>query len=169
MPAKYQRTRLWVDRPFQSRLLFWVGLYLVVYSLLVLHLGFFFETVQVVSGGGPTGGFVALYADYLRKQWPLLITFLITTPVLLYDLLKFSNRVAGPLFRCRRVMREMADGKAVSEFTPRKRDLMRDFFEAFNALIRAWNVRTGMPAPEANPPADGSTAQAPGQAAAAAR
>jgi hypothetical protein len=168
MSAKYQRTRLWVDPPFQSRLLFWVGLYLLVYSLLVLHLGFFFETVQVVCGGNRLKTFSDLYVDHLRKQWPLLISFVLTTPVVLYDVLKFSHRVAGPLYRCGRVMRAMAAGQAVPEFKARKRDLMRDFFESFNTLIRAWNVRTDKPVTEPKLPADGITAQAPGHAVAAA-
>jgi hypothetical protein len=40
-------------------------------------------------------------------------------------------------------MQEMADGKAVPPFTPRKRDLMQELFATFNTLIRTWNARLG--------------------------
>jgi hypothetical protein len=38
-------------------------------------------------------------------------------------------------------MEEMASGKPVPEFVPRKHDLMRELFQAFNALIKEWNNR----------------------------
>jgi hypothetical protein len=161
MSGKYKRRRLWVDPPFQWRLMWGVVVYLVVYSVVVFHFGLLFEVVQAVTGGHTSGGFSAIYVGYLHKQWPLMITFVVTTPLLLYDLLKLSNRVAGPLYRCRRVMREMAAGKAVEGFAPRKHDLMRDFFEAFNALIQAWNARTGAAAGEAGPPVCPSEAGGP--------
>jgi hypothetical protein len=82
-----------------------------------------------------------LYLDFLGRQKPLLITLVLVTPILLYDLLKFSHRIAGPLYRCRHVMEEMANGKSVPAFQPRKHDLMRELFQAFNALIAEWNAR----------------------------
>lgn len=38
-------------------------------------------------------------------------------------------------------MLEMASGKTVPEFKPRKHDLMPEFFEAFNLLIKHSNAR----------------------------
>ena len=90
----------------------------------------------------PTAANVRAYADIVRER-SLLLTLILLTPVLMYDMLKFSHRIAGPLFRCRRVMLEMAEGKPVPEFKPRKRDLMRELFAAFNTLIVAWNARVG--------------------------
>src|SRR5947207_11874011 len=81
-------------------------------------------------------------------------------PAFLYDLLKFSHRVAGPLLRCRHLMNEMAAGKTVPEFKPRKYDLMKNFFDAFNALIKKWNAQVNARAneeasrPAANAPAE---------------
>jgi hypothetical protein len=46
---------------------------------------------------------------------------------------KFSNRIAGPLYRCRRVMRDMAAGKIVPAFKARENDLMKEVFDVFNA------------------------------------
>jgi hypothetical protein len=40
-------------------------------------------------------------------------------------------------------MLEMASGKTVAPFEPRKRDFMGELFQAFNALITAWNARVG--------------------------
>jgi hypothetical protein len=167
--AKFKRTRLWVDTPFQLRLLAATALYFVVYTVFVWHIGFVIDTLRTCLGQGPMKAFSAAYAEYFWKQWPLILTFFLTTPLFLYDLLKLSHRVAGPLYRCRRVMLEMASGKAVPEFKPRKHDLMRELFAAFNSLITAWNARVaeganGSPALANPPPCARSETMNPGPA-----
>jgi uncharacterized membrane protein len=159
--APVKRGRLWIDPPFQGRLLLRMAASLFVYTFVIWHVGFFFEVLSqvAVSTSAWGRGLGALYADYFRKQVPLLITFVLITPPLLYSLLKFSHRIAGPLYRCRRMMREMAAGQKVPEFKPRKHDLMGELFAAFNELIRTCNAR----AAEADAPAD-AEAKAPGAA-----
>jgi hypothetical protein len=141
MQTKYKRKRLWVDS-FQTFLLFRMGLYLLLYAAIVWHIGFVFNVVASLRANGLHAGFGGLYLEYLAALKPLLYAFLLTAPLLLFDMLKFSNRLAGPLYRCRKVMDEMAAGKPVAEFEPRKHDFMGELFRAFNGLIRAWNART---------------------------
>jgi hypothetical protein len=74
----------------------------------------------------------------------------VIAPLVLYDILKFSHRISGPLYRRRQVMRDMAAGKAVPEFRPRKHDLLADVYVDFNALIRSWNARIGSDQPVQN-------------------
>jgi hypothetical protein len=141
MKTTFPRKRLWVDPPFQGRLLLRLVSYLAIYTFVGWHLGFLFETARVVASGQPAKSFLTMYVEYIQRQLPMVFAFAVLLPPLLYDLLKFSNRVAGPLFRCRRVMREMAAGAVVPEFTPRKGDFMGELFAAFNALIHSWNAR----------------------------
>src|SRR5919109_2664800 len=126
MPDKAERKKLWVDPPFQSRLLARLGIYLFAFTVLVIHLGFLLELMGRVAQRSDREGIDTMYIDYLDRQRPLLISLVLFSPLLIYDLLKFSHRIAGPLVRCRRVMEEMAQGKAVPEFKPRKRDLLAD-------------------------------------------
>src|SRR5262245_9229398 len=125
MKPAFQRKRVWVDPPFQSRLLLRLTMYLAAYTFLGLHLAFLFEVMREVAGPG-VKSFTTHYVEFLHRQLPVLVALLAMTPALMYDLLKFSHRVAGPLFRCRKVMEEMASGAVVREFTPRKGDLMRE-------------------------------------------
>jgi len=143
MPAKHKRRRLWVDSAFQFRLLTRMAFYLLAYALVVLHISLIFEIMTRVADDGLGQGAGEFYVDFLGRHRALLITLVLTTPILLYDLLKFSHRVAGPLYRCRKIMDEMAAGKPVSEFHPRRRDLMRELIQSFNALIKEWNSRVG--------------------------
>ncbi len=137
----YKRRRLWVDPPFQFRLLLRMGLYLLLFAVTVLHIGFTFHFMMDFARNGVRMGIDELYLEYLSQQTPLLYTLILLAPILLYNLLKFSHRIAGPLYRCRKVMQEMASGAPVPEFIPRKHDLMRELFQAFNELIIEWNTR----------------------------
>jgi hypothetical protein len=144
MAIKFKRARLLVDAAFQARLLARMGLYLFLYAVVVWHLGFLYEVLLSSARTGFPRPISAVYVEYLQAQTPLLYAFLMMTPILLYDLLKFSNRIAGPLFRCRRMMQKMADGKLVEEFIPRKNDFLSEFFQSFNALIATCNARVQM-------------------------
>jgi hypothetical protein len=141
MKPRFKRTRLWVDPAFQSRLWLRMVCYLFLYAVTVLHIGFCFQVFNELGDNAPRRGIGELYVQFLRQQQPLLIALAVMAPMTLYDLLKFSNRIAGPLFRCRRVMLEMASGKTVPRFEPRKHDFMGELFQAFNTLITAWNAR----------------------------
>jgi hypothetical protein len=143
MATKYKRTRLWIDPGFQSRLLLRLGLYLLLYTAVGLHIGFAFDLVLNYNTRPFGKGFVGAYLEFIALQKPLLCALVIITPVVLYDMVQFSHRVAGPLYRCRKVMQEMASGKRVPEFKPRRHDLMQELFQAFNALIKEWNAKAG--------------------------
>jgi hypothetical protein len=147
MAKMFKRKRLWVDPAFQGRLLARTASYLFLYAVAAFHIAFLFEVLlKSIARGGPAQGVGALYVDYLHQQKTLLLTFFLTAPYFLFNLLRFSHRIAGPLYRCRRVMREMAEGKVVPAFKPRKHDLMTELFEAFNALIKTCNERAGFAA-----------------------
>jgi hypothetical protein len=143
MKNNHRRRRLWVDPAFQFRLLARIAVYLVLVALFTLHIGFIFDVMANITTHGSSQRMDVLYLAYLQQQKHLLLAAVLVMPIMLYDLLKFSHRVAGPLYRCRKVMQEMAEGKCVPEFKPRKHDLMGEFFAAFNALIQAWNVTRG--------------------------
>lgn len=143
MASDKKRSRLWVDPAFQSRLLVRMVLYLAIYSFVVVHVEFIFMLMARIMVDGPAQPISDYYLDFLSQKRPMLITLVLLLPVILYDLLKFSHRIAGPLFRCRSVMLAMAAGKPVPEFKARKHDLMGELFAAFNSLIREWNLRLG--------------------------
>ena len=144
MAPQFKRKRLWINRAFQARLLTRLVVYLLVFFALVWHTCFVFEILPGLVDSNNLGtGIGGLYLQCLGRQKPLLLALLVTLPAALYDLLRFSHRIAGPLSRCQRVMEEMAAGRAVPGFAPREGDHMPEFFQAFNALIKQWNARAG--------------------------
>jgi hypothetical protein len=150
MARQYRRTRFWIDTPFQSRLLLRMALYLLLYSFLTWQVGFLIDVLQCIAGGNWGKVTSDLYVDFLWRQKSMLVSMAVVTPIFVYDLIKFSHRVAGPLFRCRTLLQDMAAGKPVPEIQPRKNDLMLALLQAFNAFVRQWNTRVSRadPGPE---------------------
>jgi len=108
MKQRFTRGRLWVDPPFQFRLLARLGCYFLLYIFVVIQVGFAFQVMADIAANGVRDGVAGLYLEYLSKQRVLLITLVVTAPIVIYSMLRFSHRVAGPLYRCRQVMEEMA-------------------------------------------------------------
>lgn len=150
MGIRYYRKRLWIKPAFQGRLLLHMGSYFLLYLVIIGVLGLLlFVQEALITKQFKLG--VGMYATYLTSLRPLLYASVLLLPYFIYDMIKFSNRVAGPLYRCQAMMREMAEGKPVREFVPRQRDLMPEFFADFNTLIRAWNSKISA---EENVPAE---------------
>jgi hypothetical protein len=159
MGNKYKRTRLWINAGLQLRMAARMAGYVAVYALVLCHLGFLFHALHEVPLSQHPGSHLGtLYLNYLKQQAPLWFAFCVVLPALFYDLLKYSNRIAGPLHRCGTTMLEMASGKPVPEFRPRKGDELMGFFKAFNALIREWNAR--LESGRAGPSSDAGVVQA---------
>jgi hypothetical protein len=154
MGTRYLRKRLWIKPAFQGRLLLQMSSYFLLYLLIIGLLGFLLFLYEALVTKQLKGG-STLYLAYFAQLRPLLIASVILLPYFIYDLIKFSNRVAGPLHRVQMVMREMAEGNTVQEFQPRKHDLMPEFFADFNVLVRACNSRiaaeTNAPSPSEQP------------------
>jgi len=128
-------------------------IYFLVYSVTLCHVAFLYEVMANLPDALARGMW-ALYVEFFGRQQPFLIACLAVLPILLYDMLKFSHRIAGPLYRCKKTMDAMTAGKAVTEFQPRQHDLLRDLIQSFNALIRKWNAKHGA---VANPAKDESS------------
>ena len=78
----------------------------------------------------------------LRQQMPslvgglvvALVASLIVLPVILFDVLKLSNRFVGPMVRLRRAMEQAAAGEEVAEINFRNDDFWQEIAATFNRL-----------------------------------
>lgn len=77
--------------------------------------------------------------ELLQLMWsacgPTLFGSAIVMPIVLVDLLRVSNRFAGPIHRMRREMRKLASGEAVQPVQVREGDFWFDFAEDFNRIV----------------------------------
>lgn len=125
-----QRKKYFVDRQVQGALVRRA----VVYVFLVLMLMSLFGAVCVMVMEGPLSG-----SQLTQKMWsklgPTWVASILLVPIVVIDCIRLSNRFAGPIFRLRRAMKDVAAGKDVSPVKLRKGDFWYDFAEDFNRML----------------------------------
>lgn len=65
---------------------------------------------------------------------PTALTALFMLPIIVFDMLRLSNRLVGPVFRLRRALRQLAEGTPVQPIHFRDGDFWREFADEFNAV-----------------------------------
>src|SRR5437868_9466888 len=91
MGRSYKRSRVWVDGPFQLRLLLRMTFYFVVYSVTLFHVAFLYELMAHLPDAMALG-MGEFYVEFFAQQQSFLIAGISVLPILLYDMLKFSHR-----------------------------------------------------------------------------
>jgi hypothetical protein len=130
-PKLPTRTQLFVDPEVQGALvaraiIYWVACMLSIALLLLCW--------RVLTGP------VRPLWFHLENMWffygPAFIASLIVLPVAVTDMIRVSNRFAGPMTRLRQSMRALAKGRKVQPIEFRKDDFWYEFAEEFNAVVR---------------------------------
>ena len=74
----------------------------------------------------------------LSETWvycgPVVIVYLLLMPLVAVDMIRFSNRIVGPMLRLRRSMRQLARGQHVKPLAFRDNDMWRELANEFNAV-----------------------------------
>lgn len=130
MKAKHRR-RLFVDPEVQGALVarclvYWCLCLFVVFASLLTP-DFIFASLGLVSPTGP--GIWVRYSPGLLLAGTL-------TPMMVLDLLRCTNRFAGPMVRMRRFLRGLANGEEVKPMRFRRGDYWRGYADDLNAVLK---------------------------------
>lgn len=134
----HPRKRLFVNRDIQGRLLARTGLYWILYHAVLWMAMFFFRYAEhrgAVMAGAEPRLFGDLYGQFVRENSSLWVCSFAILPIVLWDLLKFSHRVVGPLVRFQRVLENLTAGEKVADVRLRQGDLLSDLETAFNQYL----------------------------------
>jgi hypothetical protein len=142
---KFLRRQLFVDPKVQGALVVRVVLYWVA-CLLTMTLMLLCWRILT----GPARMFYTHFDDMWFFYGPALIASFLLLPLLVVDVIRVSNRFAGPMLRLRRSMRQLARGEPVEPIRFRDGDYWHDFADAFNTLAARIQGETD-PLPQAQP------------------
>lgn len=138
--ANFKRKRLWVDSDVQGSLIGRVVIYWVacVVTVELLNLAW-----QIATGPEQPTFFAYLFQHDLSSLCArLVISALLLVPII-SDMLRLSNRFAGPVYRMKRVLRTIADGGPAELVSLRKDDYWHDLAEDMNAAIARLSAAGG--------------------------
>ncbi len=134
MRSKARKTKF-IDKPVQGQLVIRVLFYwvLCMWGMFCLLAGVPMVLSWFVnSPGAPTAGQLVLQT--WRMFWPAFFASGLVLPLLLLDVLRVSHRFAGPMYRLRNALRDVADGKCVAPIKFREGDFWCDMADEFNRV-----------------------------------
>ena len=85
--------------------------------------------------GAPSIPVSDLYSAFVAQNYTVIVCALAVFPVVLWDMLSQSHRIAGPLVRFQTVLRQLAAGQRVERVQLRRDDLLVEFQNTFNEFL----------------------------------
>lgn len=126
---KVVRRRVWVDSKVQGtlvrRLVFYWFVFLAVFLMQFAFWSVFIDPLRPVRD---------TLDDVMHRALPALLASVWLLPVVLFDIVKISHRFAGPIFRLRSALGELAAGAEPKEIQFRDDDHWREMAVAFNSV-----------------------------------
>lgn len=144
-----QRKKHFIDASVQGSLIRRVLCHWLAFVLVAFVVSFILQVL--------TDPFRPLAKHFQELWWthgPFLLVVLFLLPVYVVDTIKLSHRFAGPIFRLRRAVREIAAGQPPQRVKFRSNDFWQDLAGDFNAMLERLNalpetrVSEQSPAPE---------------------
>jgi hypothetical protein len=125
--SEFKRKRVLVEPRIQLALAKRVALYWVSCVAVVNIMPSFIRVAMELFYGGVSPVWLGIWSQVLGVAFFL--------PLICYDIIRLSNRFAGPMFRLKANMRLLAEGHRVEPIRFRDNDFWHDFAEQFNAVL----------------------------------
>jgi hypothetical protein len=132
------RKQVFVSGRIQGSIVKHAIFYWAVYHLILWHILFMYRYVQYraeLIAGGPPSTFWDLYAKFSHDHVAMILCALPILPVLVWDVIRVTHRVAGPLVRFRECLKALTRGEHVPFVRIRKGDYLVDMERAFNDYL----------------------------------
>ena len=124
-----QRKKKFVDNKVQTGIMVRTLVY-VCASVLFVSLPIAFVNTYL----DPERLFLAHVVDVWAGHWPIFITILALIPFMIIDILNFSHRFAGPVYRLRNELRRFENSGVLRKFQFRERDFWREIPDGLAAI-----------------------------------
>jgi hypothetical protein len=158
---KSRRSRIYLGGMLQGTLVKRLAIGWAVYNLLLFHGLFavaYLEGTRVTVGDDAQPTFLQSYKSFAWQNRLLIFGACAAGPIFLWDVVRCTHRVAGPLVRLENTLLRMAKGETVQEIKFRKGDWLTSLERALNIYLASRAAATQQVAP---PTAEAEFAPAP--------
>jgi hypothetical protein len=94
---------------------------------------------------GPARLFYYQFDELWQWYGPAAIASLLVLPLVIVDVVRLSNRFAGPLYRLRRELRKLSVGEPVRALKFRDGDFWMEFADEFNGVAKQLDLLQASP------------------------
>jgi hypothetical protein len=130
-----RRTKWFVNKQLQESLsrrllVYWCGTWLAIFAIPIV--------TRLMVSKLP---FRVLASELVSDLWFPMVMSLLALPIVFWDSIRFSHRIAGPVKRIGNDMRRLADGEPVFPVKLRANDFCHELAENFNLLLQERSER----------------------------
>lgn len=140
-----RRRQSFVNWQVQGNLVLRLVGYLLLYHFILWNVMFLHHYLQYqgqLSAGASARTFMDLYTEFTVQHYSVVVCAIALFPLLMWDGIRFSHRIAGPLVRVQNALQQLTQGRRTSEIQLRKDDLMEQLAECVNELLRSKKFQT---------------------------
>lgn len=130
MNLKTKRVSRYIDRKVQGALCRRVVLHFCCFIVAGAAIGI---VIQFLCD--PFGGFRQHLSNFWSNTGPYLLGLVLLLPVFVYDTIKLSNRITGPIYRLRKTMRSIQTGQETPDLKFRDADFWQGMATEFNEMV----------------------------------
>lgn len=94
-----------------------------------------FRVIPEVLSGSRDYSLTQFVAEFTDRQSPILLAMSVLCPILIWDMLRYSHRIAGPLYRFRKALTDHIAGGPLQKIKLRDGDMLKDFEETWNEFV----------------------------------
>ena len=139
--AKFQRKQYFIQKAMQLRFARFVILFVFVSSVLtggVIFLTTFLLMGEKLASVYPQGRLVPIFQSVYLWSFLSLVG---VVPIIFYGSIVFSHRIAGPLPKIYRILREIGQGNFDQKLVLRKHDELKELADAINDMAQGLKER----------------------------
>ena len=140
---KSLRRQYFVDPKVQGAL---VGRAVLYWAVCVITITLMLLCYRILTG--PARMFYTHFSDMWFYYGPAMVASFLLLPLVIIDIIRLSNRFAGPMVRLRRSMRALGRGEHVEPIHFREGDFWQEFADEFNTLVARFQGKNAPPEPE---------------------
>lgn len=126
---KALRKSLYINRAVQGQLIVKSVIQWFFYLCAILLTVVIWTVIQ-----NPSKSAIGLVFEAFTFFSPAIVASILILPLFVWDMLKESNRIAGPIHRLQQEMKKLQNGEAVNNLEFRDGDYWLELAEDFNAL-----------------------------------
>jgi len=124
-----KRRQMFVDRRVQGALILHSVMY---WAFCLTSVTLMLLCWRIITG--PARMFYTHFDEMWFLYGPALVASLLLLPIVVIDIVRLSNKFAGPMVRLRKAMHQLAQGERVASIHFRENDFWREAAEDFNTI-----------------------------------
>jgi len=132
---KHRRRTYFIEKEFQIKFIGIIVLFMFIiagFSAFTTYYCTWMVLGEKLANVYPQGRLVAI----LRKaNFMFLTRVLMVTPLVIFLAMRLSHRIAGPIYRLKKSLKEVAEGNYGLRIRLRKTDELKDVAEAINKVV----------------------------------